>query len=127
MLAPIADVFPEHRKSIDADAAQDVSADLFDVILFALVESGLPPERLELELTESILISSLQSWTTSCSAADAVSLVFRAGSESFAPAPGVAGTLSELVIPLSYQSVPATSVRCCLPIQDAVGSARGIE
>jgi len=30
--------------------------DLFDIILCALVESGLPPERLEVEITESVLL-----------------------------------------------------------------------
>jgi len=34
---------------------------LFDVILCALVESGLPPERLELEITESLFLQNKES------------------------------------------------------------------
>jgi diguanylate cyclase (GGDEF)-like protein len=49
--------WPEHIKvAVNLSPVQFKKANLFDVILFALVESGLPPERLELELTESILI-----------------------------------------------------------------------
>ncbi len=44
------------KVSVNLSPVQFKKANLFDVILCALVESGLPPERLELELTESILI-----------------------------------------------------------------------
>ena len=49
--------WPDHIKvAVNLSPVQFKKANLFDVILFALVESGLPPERLELELTELILI-----------------------------------------------------------------------
>jgi diguanylate cyclase (GGDEF)-like protein len=49
--------WPENIKvAVNLSAAQFQSDKLFDVILCALVESGLPPERLELEVTESILL-----------------------------------------------------------------------
>jgi diguanylate cyclase (GGDEF)-like protein/PAS domain S-box-containing protein len=49
--------WPEHIKvAVNLSAAQFRSGALFDVILCALVESGLPPERLELEITESLLL-----------------------------------------------------------------------
>ncbi|HLH92558.1 MAG TPA: EAL domain-containing protein [Xanthobacteraceae bacterium] len=49
--------WPENTKvAINLSAAQFRAANLLDVILLALVESGLSPERLELEITESMLI-----------------------------------------------------------------------
>ncbi len=49
--------WPENIKvAVNLSAAQFRSGNLFDVILCALVESGLPPERLELEITESLLL-----------------------------------------------------------------------
>jgi len=46
----------EIKVAVNLSAAQFRSGALFDVILCALVESGLPPERLELEITESLLL-----------------------------------------------------------------------
>jgi diguanylate cyclase (GGDEF)-like protein/PAS domain S-box-containing protein len=49
--------WPDHIKiAVNLSAMQFRSGKLFDVILCALVESGLPPERLELEITESVLM-----------------------------------------------------------------------
>jgi diguanylate cyclase (GGDEF)-like protein/PAS domain S-box-containing protein len=49
--------WPSHIKvSVNLSALQFRNGDLLDVILCALVESGLPPERLELEITESVLL-----------------------------------------------------------------------
>lgn len=49
--------WPDHIKvAVNLSAAQFRSGALFDVILCALVESGLPPDRLELEITESLLL-----------------------------------------------------------------------
>ena len=49
--------WPAHIKlAVNLSAVQFRKGNLFDVILCALVESGLPPERLELEITESILL-----------------------------------------------------------------------
>ena len=44
------------KVAVNLSAAQFRGGALFDVILCALVESGLPPERLELEITESLLL-----------------------------------------------------------------------
>lgn len=44
------------RLAVNLSATQFRSSRLLDVILCALLESGLPPERLELEITESALI-----------------------------------------------------------------------
>jgi EAL domain-containing protein (putative c-di-GMP-specific phosphodiesterase class I) len=44
------------KVAVNLSPAQFIRADLLDVILCALVESGLAPERLELEITESVLI-----------------------------------------------------------------------
>jgi diguanylate cyclase (GGDEF)-like protein/PAS domain S-box-containing protein len=44
------------KVAVNLSAAQFRSGKLFDVILCALVESGLSPERLELEITESVLL-----------------------------------------------------------------------
>jgi len=49
---------PHIRVAINLSPIQFKTANLFGVILCALVESGLPPERLELEITESVLIES---------------------------------------------------------------------
>ena len=49
--------WPEHiRVAVNLSAVQFRKGNLFDVILCALVESGLAPERLELEITESVLL-----------------------------------------------------------------------
>jgi diguanylate cyclase (GGDEF)-like protein/PAS domain S-box-containing protein len=49
--------WPEHIKvAVNLSLVQFRKCNLFDVILCALVESGLSPERLELEITESILL-----------------------------------------------------------------------
>lgn len=44
------------KVAVNLSAAQFRNGMLFDVILCALVESGLSPERLELEITESLLL-----------------------------------------------------------------------
>jgi diguanylate cyclase (GGDEF)-like protein len=44
------------RVSVNVSAVQFKKGNLFDVVLCALVESGLNPERLELEITESALL-----------------------------------------------------------------------
>ena len=49
------------KLAVNLSAAQFRSGALFDVILCALVESGLPPERLELEITESVLLQDNES------------------------------------------------------------------
>jgi diguanylate cyclase (GGDEF)-like protein len=55
--------WPENIKvAVNLSAAQFQSDKLFDVILCALVESGLPPERLELEVTESILLQNKENY-----------------------------------------------------------------
>jgi diguanylate cyclase (GGDEF)-like protein/PAS domain S-box-containing protein len=52
-------LLPPHIKvAINLSPIQFKSGNLFRVILCALVESGLAPERLELEITESVLIES---------------------------------------------------------------------
>jgi len=49
--------WPTHIKvAVNLSATQFRSGRLLDVILCALVETGLPPERLELEITESVLM-----------------------------------------------------------------------
>jgi diguanylate cyclase (GGDEF)-like protein len=49
--------WPAHFKlAVNLSPVQFRKGDLFEVILCALVESGLPPERLELEITESVLL-----------------------------------------------------------------------
>ena len=42
--------------SVNLSPVQFKQAELFDIIEFALRKSGLPPERLELEITESVLL-----------------------------------------------------------------------
>lgn len=55
--------WPDHIKvAVNLSAVQFRSGKLFDVILCALVESGLPPERLELEITESVLMQNAESY-----------------------------------------------------------------
>jgi diguanylate cyclase (GGDEF)-like protein/PAS domain S-box-containing protein len=49
---------PHIKMAINLSPVQFKTANLFGVILCALVESGLAPERLELEITESVLIES---------------------------------------------------------------------
>lgn len=54
--------WPQNIKvAVNLSAAQFRSGALFDVILCALVESGLPPERLELEITESLFLHNKES------------------------------------------------------------------
>lgn len=54
--------WPQNIKvAVNLSAAQFRSGALFDVILCALVESGLPPERLELEITESLFLQNKES------------------------------------------------------------------
>jgi len=54
--------WPESIKvAVNLSAGQFRSGALFDIILCALVESGLPPERLELEITESLLLQGKES------------------------------------------------------------------
>jgi diguanylate cyclase (GGDEF)-like protein len=51
--------WPSHIKlAINLSPVQFRKGDLFDLILCALVDSGLPPERLEIEITESVLLES---------------------------------------------------------------------
>jgi diguanylate cyclase (GGDEF)-like protein/PAS domain S-box-containing protein len=47
---------PYLKVSVNLSPVQFRKCNLLDVILCALVESGLPPERLELEITESVLV-----------------------------------------------------------------------
>jgi len=44
------------RVAVNLSAVQFKQAELFDVIMSVLSETGLPPERLELEITESVLL-----------------------------------------------------------------------
>ena len=54
--------WPEDIKvAVNLSAGQFRTGTLFDVILCALVELGLPPERLELEITESLLLQDKES------------------------------------------------------------------
>lgn len=54
--------WPENIKvAVNLSAAQFRAGTLFDVILCVLVESGLPTERLELEITESLLLRDKES------------------------------------------------------------------
>jgi diguanylate cyclase (GGDEF)-like protein len=46
----------ELKVAINLSAIQFRKANLFDVIMRALIESGLPPERLEVEVTETVLL-----------------------------------------------------------------------
>jgi len=57
-------LWPDNIKvAVNLSAVQFRSGKLFDVILCALVESGLPPERLELEITESVLMQNVESYS----------------------------------------------------------------
>ena len=52
-----ATTWPAHVKvAINLSAAQFIGGDLYDVLQTALANTGLPPNRLELEITESLLI-----------------------------------------------------------------------
>jgi EAL domain-containing protein (putative c-di-GMP-specific phosphodiesterase class I) len=44
------------KVAVNLSAVQFKQAELFDVIMSVLSEAGLPPERLELEITESVLL-----------------------------------------------------------------------
>jgi diguanylate cyclase (GGDEF)-like protein/PAS domain S-box-containing protein len=49
--------WPEHiRVAVNVSAVQFKKGNLFDVILCTLVETGLAPDRLELEITETVLL-----------------------------------------------------------------------
>ena len=49
--------WPEHIKvAVNVSAVQFKKGNLFDVILCTLVETGLAPDRLELEITETVLL-----------------------------------------------------------------------
>jgi diguanylate cyclase (GGDEF)-like protein len=51
--------WPAHIKlSVNLSPVQFRKGDVFDLILCALVDTGLPPERLEIEITESVLLES---------------------------------------------------------------------
>ena len=53
--------WPDHvRVAVNLSAIQFDRGDLLETVTTALRESGLPPDRLELEITESILIGNLQ-------------------------------------------------------------------
>ncbi|MDP3694255.1 EAL domain-containing protein [Bradyrhizobium sp.] len=55
-------LWPENIKvAVNLSAVQFRAGTLFDVVLCVLVESGLPPERLELEITESLLLQDKES------------------------------------------------------------------
>lgn len=56
--------WPDNIKvAVNLSAVQFRSGKLFDVILCALLESELPPERLELEITESVLMQNTESYS----------------------------------------------------------------
>jgi diguanylate cyclase (GGDEF)-like protein/PAS domain S-box-containing protein len=51
--------WPAHIKvAVNLSALQFRKSDLLEVVLCALIDSGLPPDRLELEITESVLLES---------------------------------------------------------------------
>ena len=57
--------WPDNIKvAVNLSASQFRAGTLFDVILCVLVESGLPPHRLELEITESLLLQDKESNVT---------------------------------------------------------------
>ncbi|MEJ2435226.1 MAG: EAL domain-containing protein, partial [Pseudolabrys sp.] len=47
---------PEMKVSVNVSPVQFCKGDLVETVASALVDSGLPPERLELEITESVLL-----------------------------------------------------------------------
>jgi diguanylate cyclase (GGDEF)-like protein/PAS domain S-box-containing protein len=49
---------PDIKVAVNLSPMQFKKLNLIDVVICTLVESGLPPERLELEITESVLIES---------------------------------------------------------------------
>jgi diguanylate cyclase (GGDEF)-like protein/PAS domain S-box-containing protein len=49
---------PDVKVAVNLSPVQFKKGNLLDVIMCTLVESGLPPDRLELEITESVLIES---------------------------------------------------------------------
>jgi diguanylate cyclase (GGDEF)-like protein/PAS domain S-box-containing protein len=56
--------WPDNIKvAVNLSGVQFRSGNLFNVILCALVESGLPPERLELEITESVLMQNTENYS----------------------------------------------------------------
>jgi diguanylate cyclase (GGDEF)-like protein len=56
-----ASAWPGHIKiAVNLSTVQLRTGALFDIILGALRESGLPPERLELEITESVLMQNVE-------------------------------------------------------------------
>ena len=57
-------LWPDNIKvAVNLSGVQFRSGNLFNAILCALVESGLPPERLELEITESVLMQNTESYS----------------------------------------------------------------
>jgi diguanylate cyclase (GGDEF)-like protein len=57
--------WPDHVTiAVNLSAIQFKRGDLFDVILCSLVESGLKPSRLELEITETVLLENEQEFLT---------------------------------------------------------------
>jgi len=57
--------WPENiRVAVNVSAVQFKASGLFDAILYALVKSGLKPGRLELEITETVLLESEQEFLT---------------------------------------------------------------
>lgn len=53
--------WPEHiRVAVNVSAVHFRKGNLFDVILCALAESGLAPDRLELEITETVLVENVE-------------------------------------------------------------------
>jgi diguanylate cyclase (GGDEF)-like protein len=56
-----ATAWPDHIKiAVNLSTVQLRTGALFDAIVHALFESGLPPERLELEITESVLMQNVK-------------------------------------------------------------------
>ena len=52
------------KVAVNLSAVQFRKANLFDAIMCALVDSGLPPERLEVEVTESVLLENDAEYVT---------------------------------------------------------------
>lgn len=54
--------WPSHIKvAVNVSTVQFQTKTLLDIVLCSLVESGLPPERLELEITETLLMQNMES------------------------------------------------------------------